>query len=44
MPVIGPIHKHFVPLGNFEVRKEFTNPKINDYVNEYHYSDDENNK
>ena len=44
MPVIGPIHKHFIPLGNFKVRQNLTNPKINDYVNEYHYNNDENNK
>jgi len=44
MPVIGPIHKHFVPLGNFEVRKDFTNSKISDYANEYDYTDNEKNK
>ena len=39
MPVIGPIHKHSIPLGNFKVRKNFTVPSKNDIFYEYEYTD-----
>ena len=39
MPVIGPIHKHSIPLGNYKVRKKPTIPTKNEVFYEYEYTD-----
>ena len=44
MPVIGPIHKHWIPLGNYKVRKNFTIPTKNDVFYEYEYAEIESIK
>ena len=39
MPVIGPIHKHWISLGNYRIRKNFTYPTKNEIFYEYEYTD-----
>ena len=39
MPVFGPILKHSVPLGNYQLRKNGTIPTKREIVSEYDYSD-----
>ena len=39
MPVIGPILKHSVPLGNFKLRQDGTIPTKREIISEYDYSD-----
>ena len=39
MPVVGPILKHSVPLGNFILRNETTVPNKKELISEYDYSD-----
>ena len=41
MPVIGPIHKHWIPLGNYQIRKNFTIPSRNEILYELEYTDRE---
>ena len=37
MPVFGPIHKHWLPLGNFKLRKNYTFQN-NNAIYEYQYN------
>ena len=39
MPVFGPILKHSVPLGNYQLRKNGTIPTKREIISEYDYSD-----
>ena len=39
MPVVGPILKHALPLGNFKLRNETTVPSRRELVSEYDYYD-----
>ena len=41
MPVVGPIHKHWLPLGNYKIRQNFTIPSKNDVFYELEYADKE---
>lgn len=41
MPVIGPIHKHSIPLGNYKIRQSFSIPIKNDVFYEFDYTDTE---
>ena len=39
MPVVGPILKHAIPLGNYRLRKDSTEPTKREIITEYDYSD-----
>ena len=39
MPVFGPILKFSLPLGNYKLRKDMTNPVKREIISEYDYSD-----
>ena len=39
MPVFGPILKFSLPLGNYKLRKDMTNPVRKEIISEYDYSD-----
>ena len=41
MPVIGPIHKHWIPLGNYKLRKEFNLSNKSEIIEEYNYEEKE---
>jgi len=38
MPVFGPIHKHALPLGNYQIIKNSTIPTKKEIISEYDYS------